>query len=109
MFSVPPRAIRGLRASIERRYGKTVWSDLAADALVRDVDVPALIVHDRADAQVDVADAERLAAAWPGGHLDITDGLSHTKIVRDPKVVEDAVGFVKARISGASPIPAPMS
>ena len=108
MFSVPPKAIRGLRASIERRYGKTVWRDLAADALVREVDVPTLIIHDRADAQVDVADAERLATAWAGSHLEITDGLSHTKIVRDPKVVGGAVGFVKARISDASPIPAPM-
>jgi pimeloyl-ACP methyl ester carboxylesterase len=106
MFRLPPKAVDGLRATIEHRYGRTVWHDLATDALARRIDCPALIVHDRDDDQVDYADAQLLAEAWPQATLKTTSGLGHNKVVRDPDVIQAALEFLGETI-GAQAEPGP--
>lgn len=87
MFMLPPRSIRGLRADIQRRFGDDVWTRLDGPALARNFKVPALIVHDSDDPQVDLSESEELAAAWPGARLVTTSGLGHTHILRAPEVL----------------------
>lgn len=98
MVRLPAAASIGLRRVIDRRFGADVWTRISGPALARDLDVPALIVHDRDDPQVDLADSEELAAAWPGARLVTTEGLGHGRILRDPHVIEEAVTFLRARI-----------
>ena len=97
MFRLPAAAKIGLKQTIARRYGPDIWRRFSTPALARSIDVPALIVHDREDPQVDLADAEELAAAWPGARLVTTEGLGHGRILRDPEVIEEAVAFLRAR------------
>ena len=87
MFLLPPRSIHGLRADIQRRFGADVWDRLDGPALARTFKVPALIVHDSDDPQVDLAGSEELAAAWAGSRLITTSGLGHTHILRSPEVL----------------------
>ena len=94
LFSLPPLAKRGLRASIERRFTTSVWGDFIAEDLVANVEVPALVIHDRGDTQIDVSGSERLVKSWPSARLHVTEGLSHTKIVRDPDVIAAAIDFI---------------
>lgn len=94
MFGLPQRAVQGLRDGIEARFGKTVWEDYAADLIAADLDVPALIVHDTADRQIDFADAALLARAWPTAQLAVTHGLGHQRLIRDPGVVARAAEFI---------------
>lgn len=93
-FGLTDRAVRGLRATIESRYGKTVWGDLAADKLARAVTTPALIIHDADDDQIALADGKMLARSWPGAILETTEGLGHGRIIRDPGVVGRACSFL---------------
>ncbi len=94
MLAVPQRSMDGLAAAIERRYGTTVWDDLSADLLVRDLDVPALLFHDRSDRQVAFDEGKALHAAWHGSRFIATQGLGHDRLVRDPDVVRAAVEFL---------------
>ena len=94
IFGLSERAVAGLRATIESRYGATVWRDLAADELAGSVTTSALIVHDADDDQIAVADGEMLARAWPGAVFERTEGLGHGRIIRDPAVISRAVSFV---------------
>ena len=59
--------------------------------------VPALVLHDRDDAEIPYADGEALAAAWPGARLLTTDGLGHRRILRDPAPVAAAADFLSTR------------
>ena len=97
MFHLPPAAVAGLRRRIEARFGSGVWTDLAVDAAAATLNVPALIVHDRDDQQVDVADGRLLAAAWPGARLLETAGLGHHRLLRDADVMKAVVSFVTER------------
>lgn len=94
MASLPPRAVAGLKATIERRYGPGVWHTLSALSFAPRVKIPALIVHDSEDPQVALADAEALHAAWPASRLVTTEGLGHGRILRDPHVIESVTSFL---------------
>ncbi|HEX2296197.1 MAG TPA: alpha/beta fold hydrolase [Actinomycetota bacterium] len=94
MLRLPPKAVAGLKATIERRYGADVWDRLSTESLTEGVDGPVLIVHDRDDPQVALADAETLHAALPASRLVTTDGLGHGRILRDPKVIEAVTSFL---------------
>jgi pimeloyl-ACP methyl ester carboxylesterase len=94
IFSLPPNATAGLKATIDRRYGADVWERLSGEAMAPGIRAPALIVHDRDDSQVALADAEALHAVWPGSRLTVTDGLGHGRILRDPRVIETVTSFL---------------
>lgn len=93
MLGLPARAVQGLRHVLERRFGATVWEDYAADRVV--LDVPALVVHDADDPQVDIADARLLVSAWSRLELVETAGLGHQRILRDQAVIRSVASFVK--------------
>jgi pimeloyl-ACP methyl ester carboxylesterase len=63
---------------------------------------PLLLVHDRQDAETSWADSAAIAQAWPGSRLVTTTGLGHRRILRDPAVVAEVVGFVAAPPAGQS-------
>jgi pimeloyl-ACP methyl ester carboxylesterase len=94
LFQLPPKALSGLRATIERRYGRDVWDRLDSPTLARSVSTPALIIHDSDDPQVGVHDSEILADAWPNAHLVTTEGLGHANLLRDPDVIQHVQEFV---------------
>lgn len=94
LFSLPPKAKDGLRQTIDRRYGPEVWERTAGRNLAPDLDVPALIVHDRDDPTALLADAEELHAAWPGSRMITTESLGHARILRDPQVIDAVLSFL---------------
>ena len=95
MLSLPPRAVAGLRGEIERRYGADVWANFAADGFVRNVHLPALILHDPDDGQVPFADARRLESVWRSARLEAVAGVGHTGILRNRQIVERVLAFLQ--------------
>ncbi len=55
---------------------------------------PALILHDEDDRMVPIREGARIAQLWPGARLIRTKGLGHNRLVRDPQVMQQAVGFL---------------
>lgn len=100
MFSLSARAKAGLRQEIEKLFGPSVWEDIALDNLAQRVDLPTLIVHDREDSQVSFDDVSQLAAGWPSARFEVTEGLGHTRILREPAVVKLAVSHLREVLVG---------
>jgi pimeloyl-ACP methyl ester carboxylesterase len=90
---IPPRARQALRRNLETRL-RMRWEDLHIPTLARTLRVPALIVHDREDAEVPFAHGEEIAHAFPRARLIATSGLGHRAILRDPEVVRQVVAFL---------------
>jgi pimeloyl-ACP methyl ester carboxylesterase len=55
---------------------------------------PALIIHDSADKRVPFDLGVLVAASWPGGRLERTDGLGHLRILRNPEVTSSVASFL---------------
>jgi pimeloyl-ACP methyl ester carboxylesterase len=96
---IPPRARQAMRRNLEARLSMR-WEDLHMPTVVRDLPIPALVVHDREDAEVSFAHGEEIAQAFPRGRLVATSGLGHRAILRDPEVVRQAVAFLREEGEG---------
>jgi pimeloyl-ACP methyl ester carboxylesterase len=95
MFGLSGRAVRGLRETIERRYGRDVWTALDGVNAARRLTIPALVVHDEDDPQVPYGDGVALAAAWPGARLVTTNGLGHTRLLGDETVIREVIEHLR--------------
>jgi pimeloyl-ACP methyl ester carboxylesterase len=82
-----------MRARSERRLGLG-WDELRVPELARGMRAPLLVVHDRDDDEVPLADGAAIAAAWPGARLSVTEGLGHNRLLRDAVVAEQVAAFV---------------
>lgn len=89
------RVLRGLHDAIAALSGRPVEA-FSVSAGMASCPVPTLVVHDPEDGEVPYADAEAVASAAPAGVLMTTEGLGHHRIIRDPGVIERAVGFLSS-------------
>ena len=95
--------LRGaLQGEFERRLGRR-WHDFELPQAVANIRAPALVIHDADDDDVTVASGLALARAWRGAAFVRTRGLGHRAILRDPRVVADAVDFIARRVVFAPP------
>jgi len=85
--------VERVRQRSERRL-RLRWDELRLTTLVSGFRQPLLVIHDRHDAEVPLADGAAVAAAWPGARLFETSGLGHNRVLRDPEVVAEAVAFL---------------
>jgi hypothetical protein len=85
---------------IERRLAIT-YADLDLRRPRASMRAQLLLVHDSGDSEVSSNHAEWISSAWPGSKRLTTTGLGHYRIMRDPKVVSEVVGF----ITGEAPTP----
>ncbi len=91
---IPDRARVAMRRNLETRLSMR-WEDLHIPTVARAIGVPALVVHDREDAEVGFDHGEEIAGAFPRGRLLATTGLGHRAILRDPGVIDAAVAFLR--------------
>jgi pimeloyl-ACP methyl ester carboxylesterase len=79
---------------LERRVGLRM-EDLHAARLAKSMTSPLLVVHDEQDRAVPIESGEQLAQAWPGALLKKTNGLGHSRILRDPATIATVVAYLK--------------
>lgn len=86
---------RAMLNEVQRRAG-VPFDRLDGPRMVSSMTAPALIVHDRGDQQVPVADGTAIAAAWPGAELHLVNGLGHNRLLLDSDVVTRVADFLAA-------------
>ncbi len=94
MLGVGDEVLSRMRRMSEARLGIR-FDDAEPLRLAPRMRMPLLVIHDRSDREVGVAEGVALAAAWPGAVLHQTDGLGHVRILRDAECVRLATGFIR--------------
>lgn len=99
-LGLTPSTKQALKDRLARRFHAYAWNRLSFDqaAGARRGEVPCLIVHDKDDVEIPFVRGTALHAAWPGAVFKETSGLGHRKILREPAVVADVVGFVDGKV-----------
>lgn len=95
LLGLPAPIARRMRRRLEQRAG-TALPDFDVASVADRLAVPALVVHGPDDAEVPYAEAERIAAVWPGARLRPVPDGGHRRLLRDPEVVAEVVGFLAA-------------
>jgi len=99
-IGLPPQAREALDRRFDAHAGRPV-EQLDVLSLALPPGVEALVVHDRDDDVIPVAEARLLEAAWPGARFLYTDGLGHRDILADAAVVDTVARFI---VDGPDPV-----
>ena len=89
----PASVKQAIEQRMVQRLGKDTWLQLKTDELVKTLNCPALIIHDRNDYNVPWEHSQTLANHWPGSKLLLTDRLGHRRILHSPTVTKQIVAF----------------
>lgn len=95
LLALPADIIAKVGSRLERRFGRSL-GDMNPKPAER---AELLIIHDRLDREVPIAEAARLAAAWPNASMLQTEGLGHRRIVRDAMIAHEVGTFVSDRVA----------
>jgi predicted alpha/beta hydrolase family esterase len=90
---LPPRAAAGFIRRVEQAAGVPA-RELDVAALASRLRQPALIVHDRGDRAVPFTEGAAIARAWGGARLLPVEGLGHSRLLADARVVAAATQFL---------------
>jgi pimeloyl-ACP methyl ester carboxylesterase len=92
-LGLSPERAEGILRRLEEKIGETEAFDLLRLAPAQRA--PLLVLHDRADREVPFAHGEALAAAWPGARLKPLANLGHRRMLREPRVLDEIVEFLR--------------
>ncbi len=67
---------------------------LASSTQAKEIKIPVLVIHDSQDGDVAVSCAQNIRQNLQYGSLFITQGLGHTKILRDKNTMSQVVNFI---------------
>ena len=93
-LSLPEAVIADMHRRMDVRFPGGYWENISTVVNVRELDVPALIIHDEYDHSVPWEQGKIIANAWPGAQFLKTTGLGHGRILRDKTVVNATVDFI---------------
>ncbi len=54
-----------------------------------------MVLHDTQDMDVDVSNAYKIRQNLVNGELLVTNGLGHRRILRDKKIIDRIIDFIK--------------
>jgi len=95
-LGVAGEVVQRFRTRVAQWLG-IAWSELDIAGLPEDLRRgPLLVLHDRGDREVPIAQSQRLVDAWRGARLVETAGAGHRRILAQAQVVESGVAFLAA-------------
>ena len=79
------------------------FEEFTASYFVRHLPKPIelLLIHDEKDKEVNIRQAEHLVSVYPAAKLLKTEGLGHTRILKDDHIIRQCVTFVSGEASVA--------
>ncbi len=95
LIGLNDRAELALVAFMNKRYALNGLDELSIHILAKKLRLPCLIVHDKNDKKVPISEAQKIVAAWQGAEQWVTQGLGHTRILRDQHVINRSIEFIE--------------
>tara|TARA_B100000780_G_scaffold118397_1_gene83112 strand:- start:1420 stop:2295 length:876 start_codon:yes stop_codon:yes gene_type:complete len=87
------KSARKIKSGLEKKWLIHI-DDFASSTVAKNIKIPVLVIHDKNDGDVPVSCAYRIRQNLEKGSLLITNGLGHTKILRNKEVVNKSVEFI---------------
>jgi pimeloyl-ACP methyl ester carboxylesterase len=99
---ITERIRHAMQWRFEQRYGVS-WQEFELPHSVAGIRAPALFIHDKTDRETKFEGGLALASTWPDARFVATDKLGHRRILRDAKVINHTIDFLKDRVEFQRP------
>ncbi|MBT7425887.1 MAG: alpha/beta hydrolase [Flavobacterium sp.] len=87
------KSAKKIQSGLEKKWMIHI-DDFSSSTVAKKIKIPVLVVHDIIDGDVPVSCAFRIRQNLEKGSLLITNGLGHTKILRNNEVVHKSIKFI---------------
>lgn len=95
LAKLPDEIIAGLREMIYDNFGHGL-DVIVNEELTPQINIPALMFHDKADTVTPVEDSRSIAQAWMNAQFVETDGLGHRGALQSKEIHEQVIKFLKS-------------
>lgn len=95
-IELKPKMVKKMKDFFLKKFGENI-DNYSASVAAKSVKIPTLIIHDSEDREVPVSCAYNIRQNTKQGELIITNGLGHTRILKDNFVVNSIVEFIKRK------------
>jgi len=99
MMQVKPKIIERQKRLLEQQFGENIWQQFSMPEMVQRTPTLGLLIHDEEDDAIPVERSKLIAQAWADSELVLTTGLGHRRILRDKKVINTVLMYLKKKIS----------
>ena len=89
-----PTGVR-FKELIQKKYGKPFEEFTASFAIKHISTLDLLLIHDMEDRDVSIRQAQELVKLYSKAKLITTQGLGHNRILKDDRVIESCLDFIK--------------
>lgn len=93
---LPDELLDGLRDMFFENFGKDLLDSIVNEDFVKEINIPALMFHDRSDEVTPVEDSRAIANAWTHAQYVETNGLGHRGALQSKDIHEQVVKFLKS-------------
>ena len=83
-----------LRKRIEKEFAAEIWDELSVGFNAQDLPGEGLIIHDRHDIEVPIAEGREIAQAWSNAQVFTTAGLGHYQILSSEHVFDTIYKYI---------------
>lgn len=87
------KSAKKIQSGLEKKWMIHI-DDFSSSSVAKKIKIPVLVVHDIIDGDVPVSCAYRIRQNLVKGSLFITNGLGHTKILRNNEVINKSIKFI---------------
>ncbi len=96
-LQLKPNMVIKMKKAFHKKFGEDI-DNYSASVAAKNVTIPILVVHDSQDKEVGVSCAYNIRQNLKNGEILITNGLGHTRILKDNQVVNRIIEFIKRDI-----------
>ena len=93
---LPDEIIEGFRVMLSENFGEGVLEAIVHDDLAPQINIPALMFHDKTDNVTPIEDSRAIAQAWKSAQYIETEGLGHRGALQSTEIHEQVVQFLKS-------------
>jgi pimeloyl-ACP methyl ester carboxylesterase len=93
MFGLTDASYAALLGALQSTFGMQ-WEESRWATTIAADHTPMLVIHDRSDPETPYSGGLAIAEAWSNGRLVTTERLGHFRILREPRVIAEAVDFL---------------
>ena len=87
------KSAKKIQSGLEKKWVIHL-DDFSSSTVAKKIKIPVLVVHDKTDGDVPVSCAYKIRQNLEKGSLFITNGLGHTKILRNNEIVHKSIKFI---------------
>jgi pimeloyl-ACP methyl ester carboxylesterase len=92
-IQLKPKLVNKIKQHFYRKFGEDI-DNYSAYIAAKSVKIPTFVIHDTEDVEVPVSCAHHIRQNLEQGEILITNGLGHSRILKDSKVIGRIIEFI---------------